>query len=144
MKLKTKNAVFMNPNKSLLIIDDDFTNNLICENTVKKFQYFQHIKSVLTIQEGIDYLFQNEHTHLFPDVILLDLRFPEGEKTGWDFLSDFPTMSDFMQRVSLYVLTSSIARRDIMLTETYTFIKGFMSKPLNEEKISKIMGGLFV
>lgn len=130
-------------NKSLLIIDDDFTNNLICENTVKKFQYFEHIKSVLTIQEGIDYLFQNEHTTLFPDVILLDLRFPEGEKTGWDFLGNFPAMSDFVQRASLYVLTSSIARRDIMLTQTYPFIKGFMSKPLNEEKIKKIMSGFF-
>jgi response regulator RpfG family c-di-GMP phosphodiesterase len=132
----------MSQNKSLLIIDDDFTNNLICENILKKIQYFQNIKSVLNIQEGIDYILQHKNTLLFPEVVLLDLRFPEGQKTGWDFLTEFSSMNDVLQNINLYVLTSSIARRDMALTETYPFIKGFISKPLNEEKIKKIMSGL--
>ena len=125
-----------------LVIDDDFTNNLICENFLKRFKSFQQIICVLSVQEGLDYLQKHVSQTSYPDIIFLDLRFPDGQKDAWDFLQEY---GDYIEnnilptQTPLYILTSSIGRKDASIVHDYEFIKGFISKPLTEEKISKIL-----
>jgi response regulator RpfG family c-di-GMP phosphodiesterase len=112
-------------------------NNIICESILKKYDVFEQIISILSIQEGLEYLAQTVNKPNFPDLIFLDLRFPEQEKNAWDFLNECAIIQD--KSTELYILTSSIAKKDANIVQEYPFIKGFISKPLNEEKIKKIL-----
>lgn len=123
--------------KNVLIVDDDYMNNIICESILKKYDVFKQIVSVLSIQEGLERLTQTVNTSNFPDIIFLDLRFPDNEKNAWDFLKECAIIQD--RSAELYILTSSIAKKDANIVQEYSFIKGFISKPLNEEKIKKIL-----
>ncbi|MCS7027164.1 MAG: response regulator [Bacteroidia bacterium] len=126
-------------NVSIVIIDDDRTNNIICENMLKKLRISQDITSFQSIEEGLAFLENSFRKGLFPDVIFLDLRFPESDKDAWYFLEIYPKLlAQYPQaKTLLYVLTSSIAKKDMKRVENYSFVHGFISKPLSEEKLAK-------
>lgn len=121
-----------------IIIDDDITNNIICESMILNTQLAKKVKSFISLKEGYEFLVNCTEQKEFPDLILLDLRFPE-EKSGWDFLNKTgDVMKKFAKLPDLYILTSSIAGRDIDRAKNEPLVKGFISKPLNTEKIKTI------
>lgn len=121
-----------------IIIDDDVTNNLICESMMLNTGLAKKVQSFINQQEGYEFLAACAEQKEFPDLILLDLRFPE-EKSGWDFLDK---IEDIIKKITktpdLYILTSSIASRDMERAKNEPLVKGFISKPLNTEKIRTI------
>jgi CheY-like chemotaxis protein len=121
-----------------IIIDDDITNNLICESMMLNTGFAKKVQSFLTQQEGYEFLATQAGQEEFPDLILLDLRFPE-EKSGWDFLDKMEEISKKITKLpDLYILTSSIAGRDVERAKKEPLVKGFVSKPLSIEKIRTI------
>ncbi len=121
-----------------IIIDDDITNNLICENLILNTLLAKRVQSFITLQEGHKFLETCVANKEFPDLIFLDLRFPE-EKSGWDFLDKInDTLKKFTKQPDLYILTSSIASKDIERAKNEPLIKSFISKPLSTEKIRTI------
>ena len=122
--------------KRVIIVDDDFANNLICEKVLLGYNLTESIRSFLTIQEGLDYLNQVKESEEYPDLILLDINFPLED--GWDFLDEFKRINILAQKpTELYMLTSSISSRDIEKSQNHPNVKGFISKPLNKEKLDK-------
>jgi two-component SAPR family response regulator len=121
-----------------IIIDDDVTNNLICENIILNTSLAKKVQSFSSQVQGYSFLEQCPQSEECPDLIFLDLRFPE-EKIGWEFLDSIRgIIQKFNNQPDIYILTSSIAGRDIEKANNDPLVKGFISKPLTKEKLQTI------
>lgn len=67
-----------------------------------------------------------------PDLILLDLDMPVMD--GWEFL-DAVVKLPIAKQVCVFVLTSSIHPDDREKAKRYSMVKGFFSKPLDENSV---------
>jgi CheY-like chemotaxis protein len=51
---------------------------------------------------------------------------------GWQFMNEFEKLG---KDVDVYIFSSSIDPDDVTRSKTYRQVKGFISKPLDKEKI---------
>jgi two-component system, chemotaxis family, chemotaxis protein CheY len=120
---------------SALIIDDDRTSNVICENILLNAQITDKVLSFLSVEEGLAYLQKTKNTDEFPELILLDIKFPTTD--GWEFLTEYKNLG-MTQQTNLYVLTSSISKKDYTKALEDENVKGFITKPLTKDRILKL------
>jgi CheY-like chemotaxis protein len=121
----------------ILVVDDDFINNIITEEIIKNTGLSEEIHIVTNGQEAIDFIKQ----HCLPadsaaciDLILLDLNMPIMD--GFEFLEKIQQYP-LQQTVKIVVLTTSTDNRDVDKANKYP-IAGFLSKPLTIEKFSQL------
>ena len=57
---------------------------------------------------------------------------------GWEFLEKFSTMT-MDKTISVIILTSSINPEDAEEAKTFKNVKGFLSKPLDMEKLDQVL-----
>lgn len=120
--------------KTICIIDDDPIYQLITKKIIEKNHLFS---DRLSFTDGFDALHFFREQKSIPDVILLDIEMPAMD--GWDFLDEFCELKkNFDKKIRIYVISSSIAKEDIEKANTYDCISGFISKPINLEKLTKI------
>ena len=117
----------------LMLVDDDPVNNMVNQKRIKK-----HIPEVDVIvysdgRSAYNY-FLNHHNNL-PELILLDINMPI--MSGWQFLDEFVKLN--IETIQVYMLTSSIAREDYDKSLTYKPVKGFIVKPLDDEKLKEVL-----
>lgn len=116
-----------------MLVDDDPVNNMVNQKLIKK-----HIPEVDVIvysdgRSAYNY-FLNHHNNL-PELILLDINMPI--MSGWQFLDEFVKLN--IETIQVYMLTSSIAREDYDKSLTYKPVKGFVVKPLDDEKLKEVL-----
>ena len=114
-----------------IVVDDNRTNNLICEYAIRKFSAEAEIELFTEPEVALDKI-KNEYR---PDnvdditVLFLDLNMPS--MTGWDFLDAFNDLSEEVRnKFIIYILTSSVDERDKEKARTHPMVSGFYSKPL--------------
>lgn len=118
--------------KRFIVVDDDSTNNIICNYAIQRvfpgmdIQLFENpILALNTIKETY-----SELSHDVSTVLLLDINMPE--MTGWEFLAIFKEFSDHIHKqFSVFILTSSVSNHDKVTSELTPFVSGFFSKPLS-------------
>lgn len=126
-----------------------FTTAIIDDNLV-----FRKLTKVLLQQSGIkednillfsngkemyDYMQQhNNNVNILPKVIFLDLNMPVMD--GWDFLNalqDFKRKHQYSPKI--YVVTSSVDKKDYNSIIKIGNIDGYIIKPLNNESLTSII-----
>lgn len=123
--------------KSVIVVDDDYTSNLICEQLIIRDQWAEQIHCFLNQEEALVYIKKNLATPNFPEMILLDIQFPM--ETGWDFLKKYEQIVlDSPPSTMICMLTSSISRSDIQRAQKEPLVATFVSKPLNSEKLEEL------
>lgn len=77
-----------------------------------------------------------------PDLILVDLNMPA--MTGWEFIDQYDerTASD-SNRPVLIVLSTTENPEDIERAKAHTAVDGFLSKPLDEDKLFDLVADYF-
>lgn len=116
------------------IIDDDAIFVFVLKKLLEKNGNFGNMIDFKNGNDAIDILFSKESE--LPCVILLDLNMPIID--GWQFLDQLED-SELKDQLNVYIMSSSIDRTDIEKSKTYSIVKDFISKPVNADKLNKIL-----
>lgn len=126
------------PNR-FIVVDDDRSNNLICEYSLRRFSAIPEIKTYLDPELALHFI-REAYADLqsdTPTMLLLDINMPI--LSGWDFLEIFKDLPDVVkQQFTIYILSSSIDQRDQERAITNPLVTGFLSKPLSTAIITKL------
>lgn len=117
--------------KKICLIDDDdmqhWLNVRIIHSIDKTIEIFSYSSAEIALND----LMVNK---IIPDVILLDINMPLMD--GWDFIEEVGAREI---NIPIYMLTSSIDKNDNEKAKKYKVVKGFLNKPLKQEKLESIL-----
>jgi CheY-like chemotaxis protein len=128
----------MNRLNLIFIVDDDPIHQQIAQIMIDRQGISNAMRTFSDAQEVLDYLREHqEDRNQLPDVILLDLNMPVMD--GWDFLKEYAGFYNTLPRsIRIYVLTSSIDENDRERVNAYSFVKGYLTKPLSRDIILQL------
>jgi two-component system, chemotaxis family, chemotaxis protein CheY len=117
----------------VFIIDDDPIHQRIAQIMIEKHQIFDQFISYTEAGKALEVLEANlTDQQQLPDVILLDLNMPVVD--GWDFLDRFDKFRENLGKaIKIYIVSSSVDEKDIVRSQTYSSVHGFISKPLSPD-----------
>lgn len=122
-----------------IIIDDDPTNNFICETVIKRLDSSAVVlifedpeKAIVKILD----MYSTSRAYL-PTILLLDINMPT--MNGWEFLDVFKTFTDVLkEQFEIYILSSSTEDFSSKKRE-YPFISDFLQKPFTQASLEKVI-----
>lgn len=129
--------------KSVYVVDDDeiyvftahkFLNKLF--NVERVYVFSDALSAFNQLQEQA-----KSDKDTFPDLILLDLNMPVYD--GRYFLEEVNKCQNLSNSANVIIVSSSSIEDDMNIVDEYTFIKGFISKPLDNGALQKIEDVLF-
>ena len=125
-----------------VLVDDDPINNHMNKVIIRR--NFPDLKTVDFIDpaKGLEFIFTNKEYDRI--LLLLDIFMPV--MNGWDCLGVLKNLpSKALERIEIFMLTSSIDARDQQRADKDPNVKGFLTKPLTDENLKKsIIGKLKV
>lgn len=71
-----------------------------------------------------------------PKVILLDLNMPIWD--GWQFLDEFIKIP-IKEKITIFILSSSISKKDIEKAKTYNQVSNYIIKPIKVENLISLL-----
>ncbi|WP_324673919.1 response regulator [Hymenobacter sp. GOD-10R] len=121
---------------SILLVDDDSTNNFLNELLLNKLGVAERI---LIAENGTQALSLLEHTKdpSEPALILLDVNMPG--LTGIQFLEAYRQLPRAQRNATVIImLTTTMDARDLVRLDELN-VAGLVSKPLTQEKIETLL-----
>ncbi|AMR33501.1 hypothetical protein A0256_19780 [Mucilaginibacter sp. PAMC 26640] len=136
--------VFVNKRPSkIFIVDDAELDSVIVKIGLKQVLGNLEIEVFNNGDDAINKLLEisiNDPS-LFPDYIFLDLHMPV--MGGWEFLDAYHRLNiDPENKIRIYILTSSISRKDLTRSISNPLIATFLSKPIELNTIRSIFCGV--
>ncbi|HWV65559.1 response regulator [Chitinophaga sp.] len=123
---------------TIFIVDDDPIHQQIAKIMIERQAISSHIRVFSDAQDVLDLLRENVgDVEALPDLILLDLNMPVMD--GWEFLEEYATFQEQLpKQIRIFVLTSSIDEKDKERVNAYSFVTGYLTKPLSKEIIAHL------
>ena len=129
----------MNVTTRFIVIDDDEFNNKICSVTLEKIAKDADVKTFQDPVVGFDHI-ATAYAGADNDtsaILFLDINMPV--MNGWEFLERFDQLEeDTKKRIKIYILSSSIDKRDIEKAKADKNVVHYLIKPLTKETIRLI------
>lgn len=125
--------------KNVLLIDDSESDNFYHARKIRKMGISDNIHISYSGEEALEYLKSElDGIHPQPTLIFLDINMPG--MNGWEFLEAYEELEIAQQgEIVLTMLSNSIDERDRNRAEEFKSVKGYYSKPLNDEYLSSIL-----
>lgn len=125
---------------SILLIDDNPDDNFLHKYMIEKSGVCDTIYVATDGEKALDFL--NDDNNPVPELIFLDINMPR--MNGWEFLEEYKLLSeDKKQSVVVLMLTTSMNPHDKLRADEISDLTGYESKPLNEEKLARILKDYF-
>jgi len=114
------------------LIDDDNVTNMLNRFFLEEHYPTLEIRSFIYANEALDVLAQGREK---VDFVLLDINMPG--MNGWEFLEALQLTEHTADTLpEIYMLSSSLDPEDQAKARNSALVKGFISKPLEVEKLS--------
>ena len=117
----------------IVLIDDDPINNLINKRLINKLNPSINILEFMEVEKAL--LFLNT-VNAGENLILLDINMPV--MNGWDFLVFYAKIKD-KRNDKIIMLSSSIDNQDRQRATEFSYVEGFIEKPLTGPKLEKAL-----
>jgi CheY-like chemotaxis protein len=116
---------------NIWLIDDDDITNMLHQFFLE--EYFPDASILVFSQAELALKAISENATL-PNFIFLDINMPVMD--GWEFIEELSKMTiPNLNSVQIHILTSSLDPSDFSEAEHSPLIQGFVSKPLEIEKV---------
>ncbi|WP_114750625.1 response regulator [Pleomorphovibrio marinus] len=118
----------------IVLIDDDPINNLINKRLIKKLEISPQVEEFLEAEKALSFI-----KDLPPStkmLALVDINMPV--MNGWDFLLQYAPMV-VNREDKIIMLSSSIDFQDRQKSKKFSYVNGFIEKPLTPEKLEKLL-----
>ena len=128
----------------ILLVDDDEITCYINRTLLEDMEFAKQIESVHDGRQALQYVkgkfIGTVNPHYETDLLFLDLNMPV--MNGFEFLEELNKSNDIdRSRLKIIILTSSANKKDAEEVTFYNeLVSGFITKPLEEEKLKKLMG----
>lgn len=118
-----------------LLIDDDDIIGIVHPAIIHQVFPDSDVTLIKSGTEALDYLKELEVVNLpAPEVIFLDINLPK--MNGFELLDQLSEKDlAFLKNTEIYMLSSSIDKRDMEKVEANKLISGFIGKPLSMDLI---------
>lgn len=123
-------------NTLILLVDDDPVVNFLHRKMLQKRFPHTEIEVFENPERALEFLNTGSQCSGYCHILLLlDINMPEID--GWQFLEEAREMKCHSKLV-VFMLTSSVAEEDMEHCRNYEAVKGYITKPLNLEKMDEI------
>ena len=122
----------------VIVIDDSETERFIANRMITHHKFAEECVITESGEEALGYLRSIDNLpDDLPQFVFLDIRMPEMD--GFEFLEAYAKLpEDVTNHCIVIMLSSSIDPVDKDIAKLNPFVKGFLSKPLSEEKLSEL------
>ncbi|AIZ43432.1 response regulator [Cellulophaga baltica] len=114
----------------ILLVEDDEITNYITTTKLKNIG-FENVDAVLNGELALEYLAKEQ-----PNLIFLDVNMPVMD--GFEFLDSTEVQNQYSD-IPIVLLTSSSRPKDKEMASRYSNVIEYLEKPLNYEKMKKIL-----
>ncbi len=124
---------------TILLVDDDETTNFLNQRLLDRLNACDQVFVAGNGEQALEILARSTgpFSSTNPVLVLLDLNMPVMD--GFEFLEAFQALPAVQQEgVVVVVLTSSLSSQDLNRVDNLP-IAGFLSKPLNQEKVDALL-----
>lgn len=127
--------------RKLIFIDDDPIDHFLMKHIMRDKDYFNTTTYTIYGELVLDYIEENKNSpEKLPDMIFVDLNMPL--YNGWQFLERLQQMQSGINKdIQVYVISSSLRPDDKETSAKYSFVNEFISKPVDNLQIERIMTG---
>lgn len=129
----------MDNNTDFIIIDDDKLNNRICITLINKLFPNAPVADFIEAEVGLQHIIEKYSNPLTTTngLLFLDIKMPGMD--AWGFLEAFDKVDELVKkRIKIYILSSSIDKRDMDRANANPYVEYYLIKPLTRESISLI------
>ena len=125
--------------KHFLLVDDDEISNFIHKRVILSADPDAVVTEIQSSVQAI--AFMNERVRsgeALPDFLFIDINMPE--LNGFDILQEIQkTMNTHLQNMKVYMVSSSLYDRDKERALQFSFVNGFIEKPLSKQGILEMI-----
>ncbi|MCG8372167.1 MAG: response regulator [Balneolales bacterium] len=128
----------------ILLVDDSEEDNFFHRRVLLKANVTKHIVECIDGEDAILYLKKEgkysdwNKTYHIPDIIFLDINMPKVD--GFEFLEAYKALpAEIKEGLIIVMISTSQNPKDQEKAKSYNEVADFITKPLDEEQIKKII-----
>lgn len=123
--------------KKIMVVDDAYIDRFLVEKLMKKYCFAEEVVSFESAVDALEQLSGSAATGTLPEVIFLDINMPE--MNGFEFLDAYEKLPDHVKSAcAIIMLSSSLHPEDREKAANNPYVKTFMNKPLNQERLQEV------
>lgn len=125
--------------RHFLLVDDDEISNFIHKRVILSADPDAVVTEIQSSVQAIAFLNERVRSgETLPDFLFIDINMPE--LNGFDILQEIQnTMNAHLSGMKVYMVSSSLYDRDKERAHQFSFVNGFIEKPLSKQGVLDII-----